>query len=219
MMSLLVFLVILFGLFGMVSTQYITQYRNAYYYWVKKDSYNIEEDKIEKDNKENCREMCSKVESFSREFCEITDLLFIIVSLLTFTLTIVITIICFEFYLLNLKFISFTDFSRTFEPETQLEIIKNCGVLILCLMIFVSIPWIKYLLKMSDSTSIDKKLFDLWWDCKCTRLKKSNASKQPHRLYEILDEKIKSGKISDYTPEEKELVKNLSTKRHLNESS
>ena len=215
MMGLLVFLVILFGLFGMVSTQYITQYRNAYYYWIKEASYNIKKNNGDK----NCRVICSKVESYSREFCEITDLLFVIIAMLTITLTIVITTVCFEFYLLNLKLFSFMDIFRTFEMGTQLEIFKSCGVLILSLMVFLSIPIIKHLLKMSDPTSIDNKLFNLWWDCKCPRLKNSNKRKKPHRLYEILDEKIKSGEISDYTTEEKELVQNLSDKRYINESS
>ncbi len=41
---------------------------------------------------------------------------------------------------------------------------------------------------------------------------------QPIRLYELLDEKIKNGIITDYTDEEKELVKNLTKKKDVNVS-
>jgi len=211
MMNLLVFLVIIFGLFGVISTQYIGQYREAYYNWVKEAVYNNE---VYSEKRK--RDICSKVESFSREFCEINDLLIVIIYMLSFTLTIVIFTAMIELYYLNFNIFLIPELLKTLTIDEKLHLSKIIAVLIFSSMIFCSIPIIKHLLKMSESTSIDRKLFNLWWDCKCPRLKISNENKQPRRLYQLLDENIKLGNISDYTSEEKELVKDLSNRKDVN---
>ena len=211
MMTLLVFLVIIFGLFGVISTQYIGQYREAYYYWVKEYVYNHE------DHTENeKRKICSKVESFSREFCGINDLLIIIIFMLSFTLTIVIITAVLELYYLDIDFSPLSQVLMSLDVDDKLHLFKIIAVLTFSIMIFLSIPAIKHLLKMSESTSIDRKLFNLWWDCKCPRIKKLNEKKQPFRLYQLLDENIQLNNISDYTPEEEKLVKGLSNIRNVN---
>ncbi len=70
------------------------------------------------------------------------------------------------------------------------------------------------------TVQVDEMLFDVWWKNKCHRCKheKSKKNMQPIRLYELLDEKIKNGIITDYTDEEKELVKNLTKKKDVNVS-
>ena len=74
MMELLVFLVLLFGLFGVISAQYIMQYREAYALWIKEIVYS---DHMES-NKNNRKELCSRLESYSRETCELADFIFIV---------------------------------------------------------------------------------------------------------------------------------------------
>lgn len=210
-MTLLVFLVILFGLFGMISTQYINQYRNAYQLWTKEMIFNgtpnNENDKID---------LCSKIESYSRELCEINDLLGIVLFMLISTLTIIIGTAYVIFQI--------TDFNlQTMFTNPSTDNIKIFASLLLTIMVFFAIPIICYYLKInmgnpSQSSSIDKMLFDLWWNNKCHRLKSETGKKnmQPFRLYQLLDEYIKNGKITDYTEDEKELVKNLSKTKDVN---
>lgn len=71
MMSLLVFLVLLFGLFGVMSGQYIMQYREAYALWINMIVYGGKEEFSTCDKEK--RKLCSKLESYSREICELTD--------------------------------------------------------------------------------------------------------------------------------------------------
>lgn len=152
-MTLLVFLVILFGLFGMISTQYINQYRNAYQLWTKEMIFNGTT------NNENDRiDLCSKIESYSRELCEINDLLGIVLFMLFSTLTIIIgtTYIIFQR----------TDFNlQTMFTNPSTDSIKIFASLLLTIMVFIAIP---------------------------------------------------IGKITDYTEDEKELVKNLSKTKDVN---
>jgi len=208
MMTLLVFLVILFGLFGMIATQYISQYRTAYQIWTREKVFN---GKI-KDSTEKL-DLCSKIESYSRELCEINDLLGIVLFMLFSTLTIIIftTYFIFQFMDFNLQTM-FTNHST----EDKITLIKILASLVLTIMILIAIPLIFSYLKInmgkpSQSSSIDKMLFDVWWNNKCHRCKdeKDKKNMQPIRLYELLDENIKNKKITDYTEDEKELVKNL----------
>ena len=208
MMTLLVFLVILFGLFGMIAGQYINQYRSAYQIWTKENIFNGKtKDSIEK------LDLCSKIESYSRELCEINDLLFIVLFMLISTLTIIIVTITLTFHIMDFNIQTLFSNQST---ENQINIVKILASLILTIMILIAIPLIFYYLKInvgkpSESSSIDKMLFEVWWNNKCHRCKDINnkKNKQPIRLYEILDENIKNGKIVDYTENEKELVKNL----------
>lgn len=208
-MTLLVFLVILFGLFGMIATQYISQYRIAYQLWTKerifKRTTTNENDKID---------FCSKIESYSRELCEINDLLGIVLFMLFATLTIIMAT-TYEIFQ-TMDFHLQTMFTNQ-SVDNKINILKILASLLLTIMIFLAIPLICYYLKInmgkpSQSSSIDKMLFDLWWNNKCHRCKNEIEKKnmQPMRLYELLDENIKKEKITDYTSDEKELVKNLS---------
>ncbi len=216
MMELLVFLVILFGLFGVVATQYINQYRTAYHIWIREtifDGGTLTENPDEK------LDLCSKIESYSRELCEITDMLFTLLYMIYFTLAII-----FISTALTLDYMSFniyTGFSNL-NDEQKINIIQIIAPLFLTILILIATPVLFSFLKLnilnpSQSSSIDTMLFDLWWKHKCHRCKNEKAKKnmQPVRLYELLDENIKNGKITDYLDEEKELVKNLTKKQDV----
>ena len=73
MMELLVFLVLLFGLFGVISAQYLIQYREAYALWIKEIVYANSDEPLEKK-----RELCSRLESYSRETCGLADFIFLV---------------------------------------------------------------------------------------------------------------------------------------------
>ncbi|MDO9098950.1 MAG: hypothetical protein Q7U60_12625, partial [Candidatus Methanoperedens sp.] len=84
MMELLVFLVLLFGLFGVISAQYIIQYREAYALWIKEIVY------VNKES--NKKELCSRLESYSRETCELADFIFVIFLMICITILIILYI-------------------------------------------------------------------------------------------------------------------------------
>lgn len=87
MMNLLVFLVLLFGLFGVISAQYIMQYREAYALWINEIVYANPE---EYSDSYKIRTLCSKLESYSREICELTDLIQLIFALMSLTFLIIV---------------------------------------------------------------------------------------------------------------------------------
>ena len=211
MMSLLVFLVIFFGLFGVISAQFIGQYREAYYYWVKEYVYKNEAYDIDEK-----RKVCSKIESFSREFCKINDILFVIIFMINFAISVIFIEIILEFRYLNIGFRTYPQFFEVLSADDQLHAFKLIGIFIFCTLIFFAIPILNHYLRSTELNSIDRKLFSLWWDCKCPRMKRTNDNKQPHRLYELLDENIKLRKINDCTQEEIQLVNGLSNKKDVN---
>lgn len=108
MMELLVFLVILFGLIGVVATQYISQYRSAYYLWVKEKIFKgetiVDAEKFD---------LCSKIESYSRELCEINDLLCVLIFMIYITLGVIIVSIVSTIYYMNINVLNFLNLTNT----------------------------------------------------------------------------------------------------------
>lgn len=191
MPELLVFLVILFSLFGVVSTQYIGQYRRAYEMWLCEIVFNNREsDPGKKIN------LCSQIESYSRELCEMNDLLSILISMTYFAL-------------ISIGAALVLTMPEKTKPEYFIQIVS----FIFVLMVFFAIPILLYYLKIyisnpSGSSSIDNMLFSIWWKHKCHRSKIKSYPKnaQPSQLYELLAEKIQKGEVTDATEEEKKLV-------------
>ena len=177
MMTLLVFLVILFGMFGVISTQFVGQYREGYSIWINDIVYNKKNDK---------NELCSRIESLTREICWINDLtmgviFMIIISIVTIFIT----------YFETLSLI--TD---------QKERIISYSCLFLTTMIFFAVPIIlQLILKVnvtypSKTSGIDRKLFEVWNKHKCFNIKEKDyiLKFEPHRLYELLFEYYKTNK-------------------------
>lgn len=80
MMTLLVFLVILFGLFGVISTQFMGQYREGYNIWINDIVY---------DKKNEKNELCSRIESLTREICWINDLAMGVIFMIIISIVII----------------------------------------------------------------------------------------------------------------------------------
>lgn len=228
-MELLVFLVILFSVFGIILSQYINQYRSAYKLWVEICIY---EDGEVSDN-EKKKKICSEVESYSRELCEINDLLIIIIYLIYFTTFIITMSFGIDMFLID--------------PSSQFFqsiILGHITSILLSIIILLIIPIILHVLKISfiglkiikffkinvilkklriinilkkmsvindidqsDLVTIDDKLFDLWWNTQCQCLK-NNYKPYPKGIYDKLNQKIKNNEITN-PPEwvEKVLVK------------
>ncbi|VVB90198.1 Uncharacterised protein [uncultured archaeon] len=203
MIRLLVFLMLLFGLFGVISSQYIVQYREAYALWINSIVYGGNEEKPTCKEK---REICSKLESYSREICELANMLLLIFILLCITFLIVIYTIQENILLLNSN------------STSDLNIFY--GLRFLVFILFVSLFLIFYLLKInliystSKTSAIDEKIFSVWYELKCHDCKKNpyHDKLEPSRLYETYAEKIDSGEINS-SQEERDLLKKLLRKK------
>ncbi len=185
MIRLLVFLVLLFGLFGVISAQYIMQYREAYALWIKMIVYG------EKEEYSDCRkkrEICSKLESYSREICGLADMLLLIFILMSITFFIIVYTI-----------------------QKNIPLVMNSAydsniiyaLRILTFMLFISLLLITFLLKInlispsSKTSAIDDKIFEVWYEFKCHNCKQNQYldKLKPSRLYETYAEKIENGEI------------------------
>lgn len=198
MMSLLVFLVLLFGLFGVISSQYIIQYREAYALWIKEIVYSNSENDLGCEKKA----LCSKVESYSREICELTDMILLIFILISATFLIIVYTIEKNMPLIN--------------PNTvDYNILIASRVL--TFMLFSSLILILYFLKINivfpsgKTSAIDEKLFSVWYKYKCYRNKQKEFQDklEPRRLYEILAEKIENGELKDASQDDILLIEPL----------
>ncbi|CAG0950845.1 MAG: hypothetical protein MPEBLZ_02420 [Candidatus Methanoperedens nitroreducens] len=198
MMSLLVFLVLLFGLFGVISSQYIIQYREAYALWIKEIVYSDPENNSDTDKKA----LCSKVESYSREICELTDMILLIFILISATFLIIVYTIEKNMPLIN--------------PNT-IDYNILIASRVLTFMLFSSLILILYFLKINiifpsgKTSAIDEKLFSVWYKYKCYRNKQKEFldKLEPRRLYEILAEKIENGELKDASQDDILLIEPL----------
>jgi len=222
MMELLVFLVMLFGLFGVITTQYINQYRSAYNLWVEHKVFNKNGKKPE-----NIAKIGSEIESYAREICEINDILCIIYCLLLLTQLSIIWAVKvkleeFNFSIINLITDAASYFATLSNQGTLTDFTLTIAAFTLTVATTIAVPQLFRMLKISlfqNSTdskknAIEKKLFDVWWQYKCHREKHDGYIKemQPRKLYEILAEEIKNGNIKDATKDEQELVSSLQNK-------
>lgn len=145
MMSLLVFLVILFGVFGVITTQYINQCRYVYSLWVDEIVYGQKVDPNKKE-KRDCV-ICSKVEALSRDFCIMNKIIVIIVIMIYLTLAIAFIAFRKTLQLQNIHILTlFSDFA-SLGPENQKDAVINIASLFLTILIFGAIPVLMYFLK------------------------------------------------------------------------
>ena len=204
MMSVLVFLVLIFGLFGVISAQYIMQYREAYYFWIKEIVYN----KNEGVNFNEKKEICSKIESYSREICELANMILLLFFLISITFFVVVFTIEINKSLMEANTIALNLLYAT-------EILA----FILYISLFVIMDFLKIGLinNKSKTSAIDEKLFKVWFKFKCHDCKQEEYSKylEPRRLYEIVAEKLDNDEI-EVSNELFNLVEPLRQKKDVN---
>ena len=197
MMTLLVFEVILFGLFGMLLGQFIGQSREAYAIWIREIVYPqkiVCKEEVEENN-EVKRKLCSNLESLSREICSLSDLICIVAGLIVLTFIIIFITVIFTYD--SIKDLSDRNF--TFAS------------MILASMLVIVLPYILIklnidLINPKKSSQIDEKIFEVWHANNCHKRKHEEyrTKLQPIQLYEIMAEKIKNP-----TEEEIEIIKLL----------
>lgn len=225
--SLLVFVSMSFGLFGIVNSHHTNVYNEAYEFWVdhkvfaRKDCHinnpticspDLDLGSSPSIKPELCnKEICSKAESFVRKICRLNDINVIV--LYTFYLISVITAIVIIYDLENmLKIYGVQSTSSSEIIEQRLDLIESAVALILtCIMIRAAHFLSKYNDFQRKVGSIDEKLFEVWWKHKCHRHKHEELldNRQPIRMYRILAEEIYLGRITDATSDEKKLVDDL----------
>lgn len=174
MMTLLVFLVILFGLFGVISSQFMGQYREGYGIWINDIVYN---------NKNEMNELCSRIESLTREICWINDLLWGVIFMIILTFVTI--------------FITYMNIFPLITDTKEQIISYSC--LFLTTMVFCAVPLIlQFILKVNvisppKTSGIDRKLFQVWIKHKCFGHKEKEyiQNLEPKRLYELLFEYYK----------------------------
>lgn len=144
--------------------------------------------------------MCSRLESYSRETCELADFIFVIFLMICITILIILYIMKKNIPLMP--------------PSTGLNIFYASGAL--TLMLFAALPVILSHLKIniiasSRTSSIDEKIFEVWYANKCHRCKHEDyrTKLEPRQLYETLAEKIENGSIKDDSAEDISLVRPL----------
>lgn len=200
MIRLLFFEVLLFGLFNVLLGQLVGQSREAYAIWIQEIVYSGNSKNPDYD-----RKACSNLESLSREICELTDLLYIVVGLIILTFIVVFIVIVWDYNLIS--------------SISERHITLASGSL--AFIVVLTLPYIMYKLnidiyKPSKSSQIDEKIFEVWYKKKCHSYKNEQYRNklQPIQLYEILAEKIDAGKIKP-SQEELNLVAPLLKKKNV----
>ncbi|MBU4222772.1 MAG: hypothetical protein KKA10_14370 [Euryarchaeota archaeon] len=203
MMTLLVFDVLLFGLFSVLLGQFIGQSREAYAMWIKEFVYPDEVAKSTEDQ----RKLCISVESLSREICGLTDMIHVVGGLIIITFFVIFITIIWAYDTITLEF------------DRRVTIAS----MVLAIMIVLALPYILSkvnisLINPSKSSQIDDKIFEVWRKNNCHGYKIDDYKKnlQPRQLYEILNQKKIEEKITP-TEEELEVLKILTKdKKEIN---
>ncbi|MCZ7382349.1 MAG: hypothetical protein O8C64_12365 [Candidatus Methanoperedens sp.] len=194
-MTLLVFEVLLFGLFSVLLGQFIGQSREAYAIWIREIVFSDGT----KNSNDDKKRLCSNMESLSREICGLNDLISIVAGLIVLTFFVIFFTVIWNYNLMVL------------ELERNITLTST----VLALMIVLALPYILSKLNINlidptKSSQIDDKIFEVWYENKChwSKCGKYRFRLEPRPLYEILDEKINLKQITP-TQEELELIKLL----------
>nr|WP_321497092.1 hypothetical protein [uncultured Methanolobus sp.] len=209
MLSLFIFFVLLFGLLGIFVSQYIAQYREAYAFWIEYVVYGKADDVSGCKQKAN---ICSKLESYSREICELSHMIIIIfsgIAVVFLSLTYMITV--------NIPFIAdestiFYEFMGLAYFSSNYEINVLLAARILAFMLFAGLSFVLMqsninIINISQTSAIDEKIFDVWEKLDCEGCKKKKDELEPRRLYEIWAEKVNNG--AQISSDNKERLKSL----------
>lgn len=212
MISLLIFFVLLFAMLGIFIGQYIMQYREAYAIWIQYIVYNG----IDKLNTCNNKiDLCSKLESYSREICELSHMIIIIFIGISITFLLIVHGITANIPLLENN--STTYYSivgiEVFSSNPELNPLlaaRTLAFLLFSGLIFVLNESNINILKTSKTSPIDEKIFEVWDEMKCDSCKKMKKDLEPRRLYEIWADKVNADKnvSSEVRERLKPLLKN-----------
>lgn len=194
-MIVFIFLVLLIGLFGVYLAQYIIQYREAYKLWIETIVYGADIDDCEK------KQLCSQIESYSRELCGLADIIRVLFYSLCITFIVILCTIRFNIVLVEYA-------SENFNAYLASGVLSGLSLL-------VGIPLILHyshinIYKPLETSPIDEDLFSVWNKLECHYCKEENYINklEPSRLYEVWAEMINRDDITP-TDKEKELLQSL----------
>jgi hypothetical protein len=183
MMQLLTFFALSFGLFGVFIAQYKAVYKAVYQLWTAEIVHNpnsLTSESQPANEKKRCK-VCSEVETYCREVCDLTN------ALTVLFLVVFITGI--------LALCAATVSLRTVAEPGDIVIIRCVQALIF--IIFFSLASILKIthidiIHKKNTSQIDQKLFHIWCKMNCHESKQSfQQNLQPPRMYVILNHKIK----------------------------
>ncbi|MCZ7385834.1 MAG: hypothetical protein O8C63_13975 [Candidatus Methanoperedens sp.] len=206
MIRLLVFEVLLFGLFGVLLGQFIGQSREAYSIWIQEIVYPSNEG----NSTEKKRMVCSAMESLSREICGLSDFITIISGIIVLTFIVI-------FFTVVFTIDSITS------PVDHLITIASTS---LAAVIVATLPYILFklninLINTEKTSQIDDKIFEVWRANKCLSHRHRDYSNklQPSQLFETLNEKVNSGEIVPSEDEIRILELYNQNKKNVNHQS
>lgn len=212
MMTLLVFLSLIFTLLGLMVTQYINIYKEVYELWVRFCVYDepvtLQNGTVDKQKKIT---ICSKVESLSRQVCEINDIVGVVIRTLHYSITIIFVVIG-----INIS-------QNIRDHGFDIEVLQNTASIILTYLTYLAIKFITSSLKIQKGNPLDtveNKLFEVWWKLGCRREKLAKYKKsKPSSLYKTFLKYVHEGKITEkeLTNDEIELIKELEKKNFKEE--
>ena len=200
MLRILFFFGLLFGLFGIYISQYISQYREAYLLWVQRIVYDVKDNENNSECNNCDKKLCSKIESYSRELCTLARTL----CLLFFGTCATYTVFIIASYSLYIRPIlkalyhaSFNNssFSTEFLGKTNdfyIGLLTTCVATLLLALLPKILAYSNVDIKDIHNTSaIDEKLFYLWYKLKCFDIKNESYRQnlKPYQLYEMFAEK------------------------------
>lgn len=163
-----------------------------------------------KEKTEQCnKNICSTVESLSRQINRIND-----IYLINYVALYLITTLTFVGVIWNLTTtyrVHLVELNISNLNQSQ-DFTDNIIVLFLTIIMIFGVYYMsKFDNFLEKSSSMDEKLFEVWWKYKCHRHKDKDfqGKKEPKRLYEKLAEDIYKGEVRDAYPDEELLVRDL----------
>lgn len=215
MLSLFIFFVLLFGLLGIFISQYINQYREAYVLWIENAVYG------QGDELPDCKDkakLCSKLESYSREICELSHLIIIIftgIAIVFLTLVYMITVnipLIGNESTIYYEFLGIAYFSSNYEINVLLAA-RILAFLLFSGLLLVLMQSNINIINISKTSAIDEKIFDVWEKLECEACKRKKSDLEPRRLYEIWAERVNDG--ANASPEVRERLKPLLKEKNI----
>lgn len=194
---------------GIFIGQYIMQYREAYAIWIKYIIYNGMEPHSTCKDKIN---LCSKLESYSREICELSHMIIIIFVGIAITFLLIVYGITTNIPLIENNSTTYYSIFGIDVLSSNPELNSLLAARLLTFILFSGLILVLNesninILQTSKTSPIDEKIFDVWCEIKCESCKKIKKDLEPQRLYEIWAEKINFGKSA--SPEVRKRLKPL----------
>jgi hypothetical protein len=193
------------------------QYREAYAIWIENVVYEQDNKILECKDKIN---LCSKLESYSREICELSHMIIIIFVGIAIVFLLMLYMITVNIPIIGNSSTTYSEFLGFAYFSSNYEINVLLGARIMAFILFFGLVFVLMqsninIISVSKTSAIDEKIFDVWIKLGCEKCKKNNNQLEPHRLYEIWAEKVNDGLV-DISVADKKRLKPLLKDKDVN---